>query len=195
MELPTSETGKFRSDYLFPAIALQHQPFIVGVLFLLGITASTYASSDSALASLTTVFCLDFLNFDKREALGRPTKTLRTWVHVGFSVLLSIICIGLYYVNDSAVIQTLFKVASITYGPLLGLFAFGLLTKRTVNDKLAWLPCVLGPALSFLLDKYAPVLLNGYKFDFELLVVNGLLVFAGLWLLSNKTPGQTGGKL
>jgi Na+/proline symporter len=184
MALPLDDAGKFRSDYLFPTIALQHQPFIVGVLFLLGITASTYASSDSALTSLTTVFCLDFLNFEERERKGIPTKTLRTLVHLGFSVLLCLLCIVVYYLNDAAVIKTIFKIASYTYGPLLGLFAFGLMTRRQIKDPLSAIICIAAPIICYILDKNSVAWLGGYKFDFEILLLNGILVFIGLWMIS-----------
>ena len=116
-----SVNGTPRTDLLFPTIALQYSTPMIGILFFLGILASTYASADSALTALTTAFCIDFLGFEKKEEAG--TKKTRTLVHLGFSVLLFFIIIIFYFINDSSVIEAIYKAASYTYGPLLGLFA------------------------------------------------------------------------
>ena len=182
-----SVNGTPRTDLLFPTIALQYSTPTIGVLFFLGILASTYASADSALTSLTTAFCIDFLGFDKKE--NTSTQKTRTLVHLGFSVLLFFIIILFYFINDSSVIEAIYKAASFTYGPLLGLFAFGFLTKRSINDKLAPYICIASPIVTYIINNNSQAWFNGYKFDFELLILNGLLTFVGLWAISKKgTP-------
>ena len=179
-----SVNGTPRTDLLFPTIALQYSTPTIGVLFFLGILASTYASADSALTSLTTAFCIDFLGFDKKE--NTSTQKTRTLVHLGFSVLLFFIIILFYFINDSSVIEAIYKAASFTYGPLLGLFAFGFLTKRSINDKLAPYICIASPIVTYIINNNSQAWFNGYKFDFELLILNGLLTFVGLWAISKK---------
>jgi Na+/proline symporter len=172
------------SDELFPTLAFNNLGLLVGVFFLLGITASSYASADSALAGLTTSFCIDFLNFKKKpEALKRKQKFV---VHVGFSLLFLIIIVVFKEINEKSVIDAVLNVAGYTYGPLLGLFSFGLLTQRQIRGM--WIPvvCVLAPALSFAVSTYAPVWWGGYRIGIEILIINGLITFAGLWLISHK---------
>jgi Na+/proline symporter len=179
-----SVNGTPRTDLLFPTIALQHSTVTIGVLFFLGILASTYASADSALTSLTTAFCIDFLGFDKKE--NKSSEKTRTLVHLGFSVLLFFIILIFYAINDSSVIEAIYKAASFTYGPLLGLFAFGFLTKRSINDKLAPYICCASPIITYIINNNSQAWFNGYKFDFELLILNGLLTFVGLWAISKR---------
>ncbi len=169
-----------RADYLYPTLALNlHFGTVAAVFFLLGIIASSYASADSALASLTTAFCIDFLNFaDKVESLRQK---LKFWVHLGFSVLLFFVILLFQAINKASVIKAVFTAAGYTYGPLLGLFAFGLFTKYAVKDRYVPLVCVASPVLCYLLNLYSEQLLFGYKFGFELLLFNGLLTFLGLW--------------
>lgn len=170
------------SDELFPRLALNELGLLVGIFFLLGITASSYASADSALAGLTTSFCIDFLNFkDKTEEVKRKQKFM---VHIGFSLLFLIIILVFKEVNKRSVIDAVLNVAGYTYGPLLGLFSFGIFTKRVVRDKLVPIVCVLSPALSYGISSNAPAWFNGYQFGIEILIVNGIITFLGLWLIS-----------
>ena len=177
--------GTPRTDLLFPTIALQHATPVIGVLFFLGILASTYASADSALTALTTAFCIDFLGFEKREENADNKKT-RTLVHLGFSVVLFFIIILFYFINDSSVIEAIYKAASYTYGPLLGLFAFGFLTKRSIKDNLAPYICCASPIITYIINANSQAWFNGYKFDFELLILNGLITFLGLLAISSE---------
>lgn len=169
------------SDELYPRLALNQLGLAAGIFFLLGITASSYASADSALAGLTTSFCIDFLNFKDRPEAQR--KRIKTWVHIGFSVLFLIIILIFKAVNERSVIDAVLSVAAYTYGPLLGLFSFGLLTRFQVKDKLVPIVCLISPCLSYLLSSCSPTLLNGYKFGLEILVVNGAITFLGLYLI------------
>ncbi|GAB2788162.1 sodium:solute symporter [Rhabdobacter roseus] len=174
---PTTKTDDF-----YPMLALNHLGLVVGITFLLGITAATYASSDSALTALTTAFCIDFMNVEnKPEAQRSRTKF---WVHIGFSVLFYLVIIVFNQLNSKEVITAVFDLAGYTYGPLLGLFAFGLFLKRPVRD--AWVPlvCVLAPILTYIVNQNSAEWFGGYKLGFERLILNGLITFTGLWLLS-----------
>ena len=178
--------GTPRTDLLFPTIALNYSTPFIGVLFFLGLLASTYASADSALTALTTAFCIDFLGFQKKETQEEKTHTTRTLVHLGFSVLLFFIIIIFYIINDSSVIEAIYKAAGYTYGPLLGLFAFGFLTKKKIRDHLAPYICIASPILTYIINENSVAWLNGYKFDFEILILNGLITFVGLWAISTN---------
>jgi SSS family transporter len=173
-----------KTDELYPLLAFNYFGPVVAVFFLLGITASSYASADSALASLTTAFCIDFLNFKDRPEAERAR--LKFWVHLGFSALLYVVIIIFRLVNDDNVINSVFRAAGYTYGPLLGLFIFGLFTKVKVRD--AWVPvvCVASPIICYLLDRNSQAWLGGYKFGFELLLFNGALTFLGLLALRRR---------
>jgi len=173
-----------RTDNLYPMLALEHFPLIAGVLFLLGITAAAYSSADSALTAMTTSFCVDFL-----EQPDAPKKT-RYLVHLGFSVILFLVILAFHAINDSSVISAVFTAAGFTYGPLLGLFAFGMFNKRKIRD--GWVPLIalLSPIISFLLKSNSEAWFGGYKFGFEILMVNGFLTFMGLWAVSNKEEAK-----
>jgi Na+/proline symporter len=175
-----------KADDLYPTLALNYFGIFAGLCFLLGIIASSYASADSALAALTTSFCIDFLNFkDKTEKQKQDQKFM---VHIGFSLVFLIIIVVFKEFNNQSVITSVLKMASYTYGPLLGLFAFGLLTKRSINDQ--WyttlLICIASPLLTLLISSNSELLLWGYKFSFEILPLNGLICFLGLLAISNK---------
>ncbi|MEM7548881.1 MAG: sodium:solute symporter [Bacteroidota bacterium] len=169
-----------KADNLFPLLALNHFGTIGAILFLLGIIAAAYSSADSALTALTTSFCVDFLDVNKYSE--EKTQSIKRKVHIGFSLLLFLCVIVFEAINDDSVIASLFTVAGYTYGPLLGLFGYGILTKFKATDK--WIPmiCVLSVILTKLLSDYDKQLLNGYEFGFELLIINGVITFLGLFL-------------
>ncbi|WP_367757239.1 sodium:solute symporter [Flavobacterium sp. WC2430] len=190
IEVPTDlVTGKPRTDLLFPEIAFHHLSLIPSIIFLLGLTAATFATTDSALTALTTSFCVDFLNMDKTENLNKPNVVrTRHFVHVGFSFLMFLVIVFFNAVNDSSVVGMIFRVASYTYGPLLGLYCFGLFMKsKTVIDKLVPIVCVLSPAITFLISENSKALFFGYVFDNELIIINGLITFSGLLLISKSS--------
>lgn len=167
-----------KADDLYPMIALNHLSLFAGVVFLLGIIAAAYSSADSALTALTTSFCVDFLNFDKREEADR--KRTRLKVHLGFSVLLFIIILIFKVISDDSVIILIFRAAGYTYGPILGLFTFGLLTKLKIKDQWVLAVCIAAPVLSFIIDMN-----TGGWFGFFILALNGALTFLGLLLISD----------
>ena len=173
-----------KTDDFFPLLALNHFGTLAGVLFLLGIVSATYSSSDSALTALTTSFCIDFLNLDPQKS---ESKAARMKVHIGFSILMFLVIVLFRIINDESVVTAVFKVAGYTYGPLLGLFAFGILTKRQVKDRFVPVLGLLSPVLTYVINANSEAWLGGYKFGFELLLLNGLIMFAGLLLLTQKT--------
>lgn len=194
IEVPTDLiTGKPRTDLLFPEIAFRHLSFIPSLVFLLGLTAATFATTDSALTALTTSFCVDFLGMDKAENANKPhVVRTRHWVHIGFSMLMFVVIIVFNSINDSSVVSMIFRIASYTYGPLLGLYCFGLFVKnRGVRDPFVPFICLLSPALTFFISEHSQTLFYGYVFDNELIVINGLLTFIGLFLISKPTQEQT----
>jgi Na+/proline symporter len=172
------------SDALFPQLALSEFGIVAGIFFLLGIIASSYASADSALAGLTTSFCIDFLNFKKKEEKQKSKE--KFMVHIGFSLLFLIIILIFKEINERSVIDAVLNVAGYTYGPLLGLFAFGLSNNRIVKGKLVPFVCILAPVLSYLISANSESAMDGYKFGIEILIVNGLITFFGLWLISSS---------
>ena len=177
-----------RPDDLFPTIACgtdaagtPWMPPVVSLLFVLGLCASAFSSSGSALTSLTTTFTLDFLHADGQADEAALLRTRRR-VHAGAAVVMGLVILGFGAIRDGSVINAIYTVAGYTYGPLLGLFFFGILTKRRVRDR--WVPwiCVLSPALCYLLSTHSEAWLGGYKIGFELLLLNAALTVLGLWL-------------
>ncbi|MGL1888263.1 MAG: sodium:solute symporter [Reichenbachiella sp.] len=170
------------TDALYPYLAINHFGLLGGIVFLLGVTAAAYSSADSALTALTTSFYIDFLGKDPKETEERK----RRFIHLGFSVLIFLVILVFKAINDDSVINQVFKVAGYTYGPLLGLYAFGLFTPLKLKDKLVPVICILAPIATYIINANADVLLNGYQFGFELLLLNGLLTFLGLLAISKK---------
>lgn len=172
-----------KTDQLYPTIALEHLSPFVGTVFIVGLIAAAYSSADSALTALTTSFCVDILALDKKDLSEKQSFNTRTLVHTGFAVVLFIVILLFHWKNDDAVINSLFRIAGYTYGPLLGLYAFGLFTKRSVRDKLVPIVCVLSPVICYILSSNSEAWMGGYKFGFELLILNGALTFLGLVLI------------
>jgi SSS family solute:Na+ symporter len=173
------------TDNLFPLIATGgYLAPVVGVFFIVGLVAAAYSSADSALTALTTSFTVDILNGQRMEE-ARLTRT-RKGVHLGISLVLAGVIMLFRAINDENVISALFRFAGYTYGPLLGLYAFGLFTRRQARDRLVPLLAILSPLLSFLLSYFSEELFRGYRFGFELLIVNGAIMFTALLLTSRK---------
>lgn len=172
------------TDDLYPLLALNYFGLPVGIAFLLGITAAAYSSADSALTALTTSFSVDFLQIEKFDEVKR--QKIKKWSHLLFSGLLVIVILVFKAINDDSIVVAVFRVAGYTYGPILGLFLFGMYSKRKVIDK--WVPTVgvLAPVICYFISKYSEILLNGYRFGFELLILNGLVTWVGLLIISKK---------
>jgi Na+/proline symporter len=175
------------SDNLFPTLAIQYLSLAAGLTFFFGLISAAYSSADGTLTALTTVFCIDFLGLKRRKGITEERiKKIRYLVHIAFSLLVIFIIIGYRAINDAALISKLFTIAGYTYGPLLGLYFFGLYTRKHVRDH--WVPivCLMSPVLSYILSINSQYWLWGYKFGFEILIVNGLFTFLGLLALSVK---------
>lgn len=174
-----------KSDELFPLLATQHFSAFVGIVFVLGITAAAYSSADSTLTALTTSFCIDFLQIERKYA---PEKrvSIRKKVHLIFTGLMFFMILGFYWLNDQSVINSVFIIAGYTYGPLLGLYSFGLFTKMKVKDRFVPYIAVAAPIITFIISKNSEQWFWGYKFGFEALILNGALMFLGLYLLRKK---------
>jgi Na+/proline symporter len=201
--------GQLKTDLLFPEIALNGDLGIVlSLTFILGLIAAAYSSADSALASLTTSYCIDFIDFEKKTE--KEQLILRKKVHIWMSLILVIIIISFKYLLSSNVIDSLLRVASYTYGPLLGLFSFGLFTKYKIDERKLISVVILAPILTFIIS-YSPTLYtylfvnidiecnntlwecsinyaksNFYNFGYELLPINGTLTYIGLYLIKTK---------
>ena len=177
--------GSPKTDLLFPEIALNSGLGItLAITFMLGLIAAAYSSADSALTSLTTSFCVDFLDIEKKPK-GHQKK-IRKQTHIGMSVLLVVVIIAFKYILDSNVIDSLLTVAGYTYGPLLGLFAFGIFTNYKIKDKYVWIVALSSVILIMLIANIPPEKIGGYVVGYELLPINGLLTFIGLILIRRK---------
>jgi len=175
-----------KTDQLYPIIALEHLPAAVGIIFIIGLIAAAYSSADSALTALTTSFCIDFLNFNKKERTEEKKKKLRILVHIGFSLVLLVIIVIFNNLEGSAVINKLFEWAGYTYGPILGLFAFGIFTKRRIVDHWVIPIAILAPVLSYIINANSIAWFGGLELGFLIIAVNGLLTFVGLLMISKK---------
>lgn len=174
-----------RTDDLYPFLATQHFTAFAGIIFVLGITAAAYSSADSTLTALTTSFCFDFLEIEKKYPKEKQVAVRKT-VHLGFTFLMFFVILLFRWINDQSVINAVFIIAGYTYGPLLGLYSFGLFTKWKVKDKVVPYLAIAAPVLAFVISKNSEKLFWGYKFGFEVLILNGLLMFLGLYLFRQK---------
>lgn len=181
--------GKVYTDGFFPLIAFKYIGIAGGLAFILGLAAATFSSADSVLTTLTTSMYIDFLGADSNKSLNQVKKNrIKNGLHITFALLL-LFCILLFReLNNQALITTIFDIAGITYGPLLGLFAFGIISKRSVSFGVAIFVCVMAPVLTWILKFQIVSLASSYKMGFEALLVNGLLTYLGLFLgsLLNK---------
>ena len=204
-----------KGDDLFPAIALgNHLSTAIGVIFIIGLISALFPSADGALTALTSSFCIDILGLKRRDDLTEAQKRkTRLTVHLTLSIVFFICVMMFKWIDDKSIIDVILKVAGYTYGPLLGLFSFGILTKRKLNDKYAIAVCLIAPLLSIGIDlinnaewfvnklsltgNFADSLINasksvfnGFKIGIELLIINGILTFVGLWFISTPTKAK-----
>ena len=177
--------GQPKTDLLFPEIALNSGlGLTLASVFILGLIAAAYSSADSALTSLTTSFCVDILELNKRSNTDK--KRIRKQTHIGMSVLLILVIIAFKHILNSNVIDSLLTVSGYTYGPLLGLFAFGIFTNYKVKDKFVWLVALLSVSISYSLGQIPAENIGDYVIGYELLPINGMLTFLGLILIRRK---------
>ena len=182
-QMNIAEVANLKGDDVFPFLATgDYFPVIVGVLFIIGFIAAAYSAAGGALTALTTSFTVDILNKEKDTNLTQ----IRTWVHIGMAMLMAACIYVIHLLNDDSVIQTVYKVASYTYGPLLGMFCFGIFTKRQVRD--LWIPLVviLAPVITWIIDVNSIEWFNGYVFSHERLILNAILTCLGMVCLIKK---------
>ncbi len=185
LHAPLNAAGAPATDQVFPLLALHHLGALAAVFFVVGLTASTFSSADSVLTTLTTSFYIDILGYST-DGMTPARKRLKNLIHIGCGAALLLTILLFRAFNQSAMIDTLLFLAALTYGPMLGLFAFGIFNKRAIVDRGAIAVCLTAPVLCFFLKQYSAQWMNGYKFGNELLIVNGLFTYIGLWLISRK---------
>ncbi len=175
-------------DKAFPSIILSYFPPAVGIMFIIALISALFPSADGALTALTSSFCIDIIGLKERDDLNEAQKKrLRLWVHLSFTVIF-LACIMVFKIlNDNSIIDIILDLAGYTYGPLLGLFAFGIFTRKQLPDTLAVTAvCLIAPVISYILSVNAKTWFGGYQIGIELLIINGLLTFLGLWAISAK---------
>ena len=186
-QMNISQVSALKGDEVFPFLATgNYFPVIVGILFIIGFIAAAYSAAGGALTALTTSFTVDILNKEKDSNLTQ----IRTWVHIGMAVLMALCIYVIHLLNNDSVIQTVYKVASYTYGPLLGMFCFGIFTKKSVRDR--WIPIavIAAPVITWIIDVNSVEWFNGYVFSHERLILNALITFVGMLCLIRKSPNS-----
>jgi Na+/proline symporter len=179
------------TDDIFPVIAFQYLGPAAGVVFLIGLISAAFPSADGALTSLTTSVSIDFLGLDSKQGISEVVRTrIRYLIHLVFALVFFVSILIYRTLSGTAVIDKLLTLAGYTYGPLLGLYSFGLFTRRKVLDRVTPVIAVLSPVICYFLSRYSEILFSGYSFGFELLLVNGFIMFMGLLAFSRrKVPG------
>jgi Na+/proline symporter len=181
----TAQNVTATGDALFPSIALQHMPPYLSIIFILALISALFPSADGAITALTSSFCIDIIGMQRKSDWDEAKqKRIRQRVHLSFAFIFLIIVMLFKWIDNKSIIDLLLKIASYTYGPLLGLFAFGIMTNRKIKDKLAAIPCFIAPILCLGLDYVQPYLFGNFRIGQELLIINGLFTFLGLWLIS-----------
>lgn len=176
-----------QGDRLFPAVVLEHLPVWVQILWVIALVSALFPSADGALTALTSSTCLDLLRLPERTALSERRRTLiRYGVHGSFAVLFLLLVLAFRAVDDPSMIGLILKIAAYTYGPLLGLFAFGMFTRRVLRDRLTPWAALAAPALCWVVDQQQARLFGGWQIGLEILVLNGAITFALLWLASTR---------
>jgi Na+/proline symporter len=173
-------------DDLFPTLALKHMPPYLSIIFILALISALFPSADGAITALTSSFCIDILGIQRNKTLDEAKqKKVRQRVHLGFAFIFLILVMVFKGINNKSIISLILQIASYTYGPLLGLFAFGILTKRSLNNKWVAIVCMLAPILCYVLEFNQKAILGKFQIGQELLIINGLFTFIGLWLISS----------
>jgi SSS family transporter len=179
-------------DKLFPVVALEHMPPFIGIIFIIALISALFPSADGAITALTSSFCIDIIGLKRRNDLTDEKKQkFRQRVHLIVAFIFLVFVMVFKWINSPSMIGVILKVAGYTYGPLLGLFSFGLITKRVVHEK--WVPvvCIAAPVICFFIDRFQKQLFGSFEIGLELLVINGLLTFIGLWLISDRSARIT----
>ncbi len=174
-------------DKLFPSIALEHMPPAMSIIFIIALISALFPSADGAITALTATFCIDILGMQRRQDWDEAKKkTIRQRIHIGFALVFLLFVMLYKWIDNPSMIGVILKVAAYTYGPLLGLFTFGILLKRNVLDKWVPLVCIISPLLCLAIDLNQKALFGSFEIGLELLIINGLITFIGLLLISKK---------
>ncbi|WP_143306654.1 sodium:solute symporter [Chitinophaga vietnamensis] len=174
-----------KGDKLFPELALHHMPPVIAVIFIIALISALFPSADGAMTALTSSFCIDILGMQRRKDwTPAQQKRIRQRIHLGMAFVFLLFVMVFEWIDNQSMIGVILKVAAYTYGPLLGLFAFGILTKRQVKDRLVPVVCVISPILCFILDKYQSVFFGQFQIGLELLIINGVFTYIGLLIIS-----------
>jgi Na+/proline symporter len=182
-KLGVSATG----DKLFPTLALEHMPSAISVIFIIALISALFPSADGAITALTSSYCIDIIGIQRRADMSEAQKKkTRQRVHLVFALLFLLFVMMFKWIEDPSMIGVILKVAGYTYGPLLGLFTFGIIMKRNVKDRLVPYVCIAAPIICFLIDKYQKYIFGSFEIGLELLIINGLLTFIGLMMISKK---------
>lgn len=185
--LPLNDEGGVKTDAVFPFLALNHLGPVAALVFIIGLTAATFNSADSVLTTLTTSYYHDFCKQETIAEMSEKSRVnLRKKIHITFAFILLVVILLFDALNSKAIIDSVLTIATYTYGPLLGLFSFGILSKRKVNDFFIPAVALAAPIICFLLDRNSEKLLNGYKFGYELLLLNAIITMVGMFLFSKK---------
>ncbi|MFM9008366.1 MAG: hypothetical protein ACKORE_07290 [Bacteroidota bacterium] len=176
-----------KGDDLFPTLALEHFPPVMGLVFIIALVSALFPSADGAITALTASTCIDLIGMRRKNFSDETQTTIRRRVHLGFAAVFLLCVLIFHWIDSRSVIDLILKLAGYTYGPLLGLFAFGVVTKHKLREKMVPFVCLAAPALTWLIADNAPSLLGGYAFGIELLLVNGLITFGGLPLFREKS--------
>src|SRR5450755_1721027 len=182
-----SENLSVTGDHLFPELALHHMPNIISVIFIIALISALFPSSDGAITALTASFCIDILGINRNQSLDEARrKKIRQRVHLVFIFIFLVFVLIYKWISSDSMIGIILKVATYTYGPLLGLFSFSIFTPRILRGNWVWLVCMLSPILCYFLDKYQESIFGNFHIGLELLLINGIFTFIGLWLISKK---------
>jgi Na+/proline symporter len=174
-------------DKLFPSIALEHMPPAMSIIFIIALISALFPSADGAITALTATFCIDILGMQRRQDWDEPKKkAIRQRIHIGFALVFLLFVMVYKWIDNPSMIGVILKVAAYTYGPLLGLFTFGIVLKRNVIDKWVPLVCIISPLLCLIIDLNQKALFGAFEIGLELLIINGLITFMGLLLISKK---------
>ncbi|MPN30653.1 hypothetical protein SDC9_178124 [bioreactor metagenome] len=173
-------------DQLFPDIALNHMPPFISIIFIIALISALFPSADGAMTALTSSLCIDIFGLKEKDIDDHSKEKFRKKVHLIVAAAFLAMVVLFKIINDNSMIGLILKLAGFTYGPLLGLFAFGIFTNYKVKDKLVPYICIAAPVISFFIDKYQQNIFGDFQIGLELLIINGLLTFFGLWLIRRK---------
>jgi len=176
----------YAGDFLFPTIAIDHMPPIMSIIFIIALISALFPSADGAMTAMSSSFCIDILKIKTRNWSSKKQEKTRKLTHLSFAVAFLIMLIAFKWINNDSMIGVILKLAGLTYGPLLGLFVFGIFTKYKVKDKLVPYICVIAPTISYFIDIYQEKIFGDFKIGLELIVINGMITFIGLFACKEK---------